>query len=81
MNVHTFHRRNTNGVGLLGTSPDLTGAICKLNYHMPPFYLSKKILKFPTNQSIPQGVQIKDCELYLMILIMSVLRLYPRRMQ
>lgn len=69
-----------NGVALLGTSPDLTGAVCKLNNHMPYF-------SFQTNSKIsdkpiwPQGLQMKDCEFYLMVLIMGALRLHLMRMQ
>ena len=51
----------------------------KLSY--APILSFKKISKISNKSVYPQGVQIKDCELYLMTLIMSVLRLYPRRMQ
>ena len=51
----------------------------KLSY--APISSFKKNSRISNKSIYPQGVQIKDYELYLMTLLVSVLRLYPRRMQ
>lgn len=68
-----------NDVALVGTSPDLTEAVCKLNN--VPYFIFQKNSKTSDKPIWLQRLQMKDCEFYLMIFIMGVLRLFPTRMQ
>lgn len=80
MNVHTVHRRNMNCVGLLGTSPDLMGALCKLN-NLMPYFVFQKSSKISSKPTWPQVLQMKDCEFCLMTWVVDVLRSCSVRMQ